>query len=84
MQAQTPKGEFCLSVIDYMNWAACRAFITGEMRWYRVVEEKVSLPVDLYDTTKYPHNWYNRENTFDIKKSIREEIALVEGKAKGP
>jgi len=68
VQAQTPKGEPCLSVTDYMNWAVYRAFTTGEMRYYRVVEEKVSLLVDLYDTAKYPHNWYSRKNPFDINK----------------
>jgi len=68
VQAQTPKGEPCLSVIDYMNWAVYRAFTRGEMRYYRVVEDKVSLLVDLYDITKYPHNWYTRKNPFDIKK----------------
>lgn len=68
VQAQTPKGEPCLSVIDYTNWAVYRAFTTGEMRYYRVVEEKVSLLLDLYDTAKYPHNWYNRKNPFHAKK----------------
>jgi len=55
-------------VHDYMNWAVYRAFTRGEMRYYRVVEEKVSLLVDLYDTAQYPHNWYTRKNPFDIKK----------------
>jgi len=68
VQAQTPKGEPCLSVTDYMNWAVYRAFTRGEMRYYRVVEEKVGLLVDLYDTAKYPHNWYSRKNPFDINK----------------
>ena len=68
LQAQTPKGEPCLSVIDYMNWAVYRAFTRGEMRYYRAVEEKVSLLVDLYDTSRYPDNWYTRKNPFDAKK----------------
>jgi hypothetical protein len=68
VQAQSPIGEPCLSVIDYMNWAVYRAFTRGEMRYYRVVEEKISLLVDLYDTAKYPRNWYTRKNQFDIKK----------------
>jgi len=37
--------------------------------WYFVVEEKVSLLVDLYDVSRYPKNWYHRENPFDIKKA---------------
>jgi hypothetical protein len=68
VQAQTPTGEPCLSVIDYMNWAVYRAFTRGEMRYYRVVEDKVSLLMDLYDRDKYPHSWYSRKNPFDVKK----------------
>ncbi len=68
IQAQVPGGEPCLSVVDYVNWAVYRAFTTGEMRYYRVIEDKISLLVDLYDTTKYPYNWYSRRNPFDINK----------------
>jgi len=68
VQAQTPKGEPCLSVIDYMCWAVYRAFTRGQMRYYKTVEDKVSLLVDLYDTENYPDNWYHHKNTFDIKK----------------
>lgn len=64
VQAQVPSDEPCLSVTDYMNWAVHRAFTRGEMRYYRVVESKVSLLVDLYDRAKYPKNWYNRKNSF--------------------
>lgn len=68
VEAQTPQGEPCLSVADYMNWAVQRAFVKGEMRYYRFIESKVSLLVDLYDIEKYPNNWYNRRNPFDISK----------------
>jgi len=68
IQAQTPKGEPCLSIIDYMNWAVYRAFTRGEMRYFQTIEDKVSLLVDLYDTQKYPKTWYNRHNKFDLKK----------------
>lgn len=68
VQAQTPGGEPCLSVVDYVCWAVYRAFTRGQMRYYRTIEEKVSLLVDLYDTEKYPGNWYNRKNSFDITK----------------
>jgi hypothetical protein len=69
VQAQTPKGEPCLSVADYMNWAVYRAYTRGEMRFYRSVEDKVGLLVDLYDIVKYPDNWYSRKNPFDAKKT---------------
>lgn len=68
VQAQVPSDEPCLSVVDYMNWAVYRAITRGEMRYYRVVESKVSLLVDLYDRAKYPKNWYNRKNSFDANK----------------
>lgn len=68
VQAQTPSGEPCLSIVDYANWAVYRAFTRGAMRYYRAIEDKVSLLVDLYDTAKYPKNWYNRGNPFDITK----------------
>jgi hypothetical protein len=68
VQAQTPGGEPCLSIVDYMNWAIYRAFTRGEMRFYRKIEDKVSLLVDLYDTSKYPKNWYSRKNPFDVTK----------------
>lgn len=68
IQAQSPIGEPCLSVIDYLNWAVYRAFTRGEMRYFDSVRDKVSLLVDLYDTKNYPHNWYNKKNPFDIKK----------------
>jgi hypothetical protein len=64
---QRPEGEPCLQVIDYMNWAVQRAFIRGEMRFLNFVRDKISLIVDLYDFDKYPKNYYNRKNPFDIK-----------------
>lgn len=67
--AQTPVAEPCLSVIDYMNWAVYRAFTKQEMQYYQVVEDKVSLLVDWYDSKQYPKNWYNRKNPFDITKT---------------
>jgi len=65
---QTPVGEPCLQVIDYMNWAVYRAFVKREIRYFDYIAEKVSFLVDLYDRKSYPHNWYSHENPFDIKK----------------
>jgi hypothetical protein len=69
VQPQTAVGEPCLQVIDYMNWAVYRAFVKREMRYYRFVQDKVSLLVDLYDRANYPRNWYSRANPFDIDKA---------------
>ncbi|MCL4871965.1 MAG: DUF3800 domain-containing protein [Anaerolineae bacterium] len=68
IQAQRPRGEPCLSIIDYMNWAVYRAFTRGEMRFYDTVASKVSLLVDLYDYQQYPKNWYSKKNPFHINK----------------
>ncbi len=68
IQAQTPEGEPCLSVVDYMNWAVYRAFTRGQMGYYNTVADKISLLVDLYDRDNYPHNWYTQRNPFDVKK----------------
>lgn len=68
VQAQTPEGEPCLSIIDYMNWAVYRAYTRGEMRYLRSVQDKVALLVDLYDYASYPANKYMQGNLLDIEK----------------
>jgi len=68
VSAQMPDGEPSLQIIDYMNWAVYRAFVKAEMRYYRFIEDKVSLLVDVYDTRNYPKNWYNRHNPFEAQK----------------
>jgi len=68
IQAQTPIGEPCLQIIDYMNWAVYRVFTKREMRFYDFVKEKVSLVWDVYDLGKYPSNYYSKKNPLDIKK----------------
>jgi hypothetical protein len=69
VEPQTAMGEPCLQVIDYMNWAVYRAFVKREMRYYRFVEEEVSLLVDLYDVANYPNNFYHHKNPFQIEKT---------------
>lgn len=65
---QSPVGEPCLQIVDYMNWAVQRAFTKGEQRFYKLVEDKISYLVDIYDFDKYPKNFYGRKNPFDITK----------------
>ncbi len=69
MQTQTPKGEPCLSIIDYMNWAVYRAYTKGEMRYYKFIEDKVSFLMDIYDHKKHPKNKYHRKHPFDVGKA---------------
>lgn len=66
---QRPSGEPCLQVIDYINWAVQRAYVKGDMRFYKFIEDKISYLVDIYDTEKYPKNFYNKKNKFDIQKT---------------
>lgn len=65
---QSPSGEPCLQVIDYINWAVQRAFVKKDIRYYRFVESKIKFMVDIYDTEKYPRNYYSRKNRFEINK----------------
>jgi len=64
--AQTPDGEPCLQVIDYMNWAIQRAFIKKEDRFLRFVENKIGLIFDIYDFDSYPNNFYTKKNPLRI------------------
>ena len=68
VQSQVPTGEPCLQVIDYMNWAIQRVFVRGEMRYFNFVKDKVSFVWDVYDTSKYPKNFYSKANELDNKK----------------
>ncbi|MEK7729293.1 MAG: DUF3800 domain-containing protein [candidate division KSB1 bacterium] len=68
IQSQTPIGEPCLQIIDYMNWAVYRVFTKQEMRYFDFIKDKVSLVWDMYDTNSYPNNFYNSKNPLDAKK----------------
>lgn len=65
---QSPIGEPCLQIVDYMNWAVQRAFTKGEDRFYKFIENKVKFLCDVYDFDKYPDNYYSRGNKFDVNK----------------
>lgn len=39
---QSPSGELCLQVIDYINWAVQRAYIKADMRFYKFIDDKIS------------------------------------------
>lgn len=65
---QGPAEEPCLQIVDYVNWAVYRAFVRREMRFYNVIREKVRMVCDVYDTIKYPGNFYSSRNPFDAEK----------------
>lgn len=65
---QSPSGEPCLQVIDYINWAVQRAFIKKDDRFYKFVEDKIKYLVDIYDNVNYPKNFYSSKNKFEVNK----------------
>ena len=40
---QQPKGEPCLAVIDYVAWAIQRCYTSADMKYYRLIQDKVSV-----------------------------------------
>jgi hypothetical protein len=71
LEPQSPKGEPCLSVIDYMNWAVQRAYTRNEMRYCNFVMDKISFLWDIYDFRKKP---YCHKNPFEMKKAAPLEL----------
>lgn len=65
---QTPSGEPCLQIVDYMLWALQRAYIKKETRFLDFVQDKISFICDIYDFDRYPNNFYSKKNRFDITK----------------
>lgn len=63
---QPPTQEPLLNLADYLCWAVQRVFEKGEMRYYNLVKEKISLVVDLYDEEKIAAGW---KNFYDNKKN---------------
>lgn len=61
-------GEPCLQIVDYMNWAVQRAFVKGDDRFIRFLEDKISLICDVYDSRNYPKIYYTKNNKLDINK----------------
>lgn len=61
---QTPRKEPILCVADYLCWAVQRVFERGEPRYYEYVLDKISLVVDIYDSSKYHENknFYTEKN----------------------
>ena len=61
---QTPRTEPLLNVVDYLCWAVQRVFEKGEMRYYHFMSDKISLVIDLYDSSRYENsgNYYTSRN----------------------
>lgn len=66
VEVQSPKGEPCLSVIDYVAWALQRAYVYGEAKYYEYIEGKISYITDLRE---HEISHYSRKRPFDIKRA---------------
>ncbi len=70
IQSQTK--EPLLNIADYLCWSIQRVFERGEVRYYNYIREKISLVIDLYDSSKYEGNkhYYRGENILTPKNKI--------------
>jgi hypothetical protein len=61
---QPYENEPLLCITDYFCWAIQRVFERGETRYYHFLKDKISLVVDLYDSSKWngSKNYYNAKN----------------------
>jgi len=60
-----------MSVVDYMIWALQRYITKGEGRFFKALQDKYSLIIDLYDFDNYEEmkNYYWRGNPFELEKA---------------
>lgn len=65
---QNPLTEPLVNIADYLCWAVQRVFERGEVRYYNYVKEKISLVMDLYDTTN--DNYYTLKNPLSAKNRL--------------
>ena len=62
-------GPVRLSIADYLLWSLQRYILTDEIRFYKVLEEKYNLIIDLYDNENPETNYYYKENKFAKTKA---------------
>lgn len=59
-----------LSIIDYMLWILQRYILSGEARYFKTLQQKFSLIIDLYDIMNFKTNYYHRtKNPFTTEKA---------------
>jgi len=75
--SQSPEGEPCIQITDYMCWALQRAYVKQEDRYIESVREKISLIWDIYDFERHPKNYYNKRNKFDIQKLSPQKLVCT-------
>lgn len=69
---QNPTKEPLLTVADYLCWSIQRVFERGETRYYNFMKDKISLIIDIYDTSKYAgnKNYYNEKNLLTAQNKL--------------
>lgn len=65
---QKNSEEPLLWATDYVLWAVQRAYERGEFGYYDCLKDKISLIIDIFDTKKYPKNYYSKTNLLEAKK----------------
>lgn len=65
---QKSSEEPMLWAVDYVLWTVQRAYEKGEFRYYNYLKDKISLIIDIFDTNKYPNNYYSQKNFLEAKK----------------
>lgn len=70
IQSQTK--EPLLNIADYLCWSVQRVFERGEVRYYNYIKEKISLVIDLFDSSKYEGNkhYYKGKNILTSQNKI--------------
>ena len=61
---ETP--EIC--IVDYMLWSIQRYLLKGEMRFYKALESKYKLIIDLYKDNDENPQYYDSLNKLDLEK----------------
>jgi hypothetical protein len=71
-----PSSEFPeMSITDYLLWGLQRYVLRKEERFFKALQEKYRLIIDLYDTKNYRRsgaslgNYYSAKNPFDLSKA---------------
>ncbi len=49
-------------------WTIQRAYEKGEFGHYNFLKDKINLVHDIFDTEKYPKNYYSQKNPLEAKK----------------
>ena len=73
-----------LSIVDYMLWALNRYIMSNEERFFKALQHKYNLIIDVYDIEKYKekenNHYYHRNNPFSIEKASEYRIDGYIGK----